>query len=143
MEAPKGYSLFEVTLWCILTGMLSTTVITVVEGIRDQQGLQMAGESFVSAVSVARFEAMTKNLAVQIRVHPGRSQFSMALGRDKPHLWVNLPRGVSFSKVPSKPITFFSRGNVAPAGTFTLTNERGQIQVIVALSGRIRWKRES
>ena len=143
MEQSRGYNLFEVTLWCLLTGTLSTVSLSVVEGIRDQQGLHLAGESILSAVSAARFEAMTKNLAVQIRVHPNRDQFAVALQNDEPHLWQSLPRGVSFSKVPSKPITFFSRGNAAPAGTFTLKNERGQIQVIVSLSGRVRWKRES
>ncbi len=143
MEHSRGYNLFEITLWCMLAGTLSTISLTVVEGMRDQQGLHLAGESFLSAVSVARFEAMTKNLAVQIRVHPSRSKFTVALKDDEPDLWQSLPRGVTFSKVPSKPITFFSRGNVAPAGTFTLKNERGQIQVIVSVSGRVRWKRES
>lgn len=143
MKHPKGYNLFEVTLWCILAGTLSTISLTVIEGIRDQQRLHLAGESFLSAVSAARFEAMTKNLAVQIRVHPSRSQFTMALANDEPHLWQNLPPGVLFSKVPSKPITFFSRGNVAPAGTFILENERGQIRVIVSISGRVRWERKS
>ncbi len=143
MKHSKGYSLFEVTLWCILAGGLSTIGLTAVEGIRDQQALHLAGESFLSTVSTARFEAMTKNLAVQIRVHASRSQFTMTLGNDEPSLWINLPRGVTFSRIPSRPITFFSRGNAAPAGTFTLKNERGQIRVIVSLSGRVRWERES
>ena len=143
MEQSRGYNLFEVTLWCILTGTLSTVSLSIVEGIRDQQGLHLAGEAFLSAVSAARFEAVTKNLAVEIRVHPNRDQFTVALKNDEPDLWHGLPQGVLFSKVPSHPVTFFSRGNAAPAGTFTLKNKRGQIQVIVSLSGRIRWKRES
>ena len=39
MKHPKGYNLFEVTLWCILAGTLSTISLTVIEGIRDQQRL--------------------------------------------------------------------------------------------------------
>lgn len=138
----KGYTLFEITLWCLLMGTLSTVGLSVGEGIRDQQRLHLAGESLVSAVSAARFDAMTKNLALQIRVHPERNQFTVALKDDEPDLWQNLPRGVVFSKIPSRPITFFSRGSAAPAGSFTLENQRGQIQVIVSLSGRVRWKRK-
>jgi len=138
----KGYTLFEITLWCLLMGTLSTVGLSVGEGIRDQQRLHLAGESLVSAVSAARFDAMTKNLALQIRVHPERNQFTVALKDDEPDLWQNLPRGVVFSKIPSRSITFFSQGSAAPAGSFTLENQRGQIQVIVSLSGRGRWKRK-
>ena len=139
----RGFNLLEVTLWCLLTGTLSTVGLSVGEGIRDQQRLHLAGESLVSTVLAARFDAMTKNLALQIRVHPDRNQFTVALKNDEPDLWQSLPRGVVFSKIPSRPITFFSRGSAAPAGTFTLENKRGQIQVIVSLSGRVRWKRKS
>ena len=139
----SGYTLFEIALWCILTGTLSGVSLTVIEGVRDQQGLHLAGESFVAAVSAARFQAMAKNLAIQIRIHPDRDQFAVALKNDEPDLWQSLPRGVSFSRIPSRSITFFSRGNAAPAGTFTLENKRGRLQVIVSLSGRVRWKRES
>ncbi|MEE8348447.1 MAG: GspH/FimT family protein [Acidobacteriota bacterium] len=143
MGKVKGYNLFEVTLWCLLTGTLSTIGFSMIEGIRDQQGLHLASESFLSAISAARFEAMSKNLAVQIRIHPSQDQFALALRNKEPDLWQSLPKGVSFSRVPSKPITFFSRGSAAPAGTFILKNRRGQIKVIVSISGRVRWIRES
>ena len=105
----KGYTLFEITLWCLLMGTLSTVGLSVGKGIRGQQRLHLAGESLVSAVLAARFDAMTKHLALQIRVHPDRNRFTVALKNDEPDLWQSLPRGVTFSRIPSRPITFFTR----------------------------------
>ncbi len=128
-------------LVCALIGSGSTLGLSILNGIAEQHRLHLAGESFLSAVMAARFQAVTKNLAIQVRVHANGTQFGVAVKDSEPQFWQDLPSGVEFSKIPRKPPTFYSRGYASPAGTFILENSRGQVRVIVSVSGRVRWER--
>ena len=141
MDTARGYTLLEVMLVCALIGSGSTLGLSVVNGIAEQHRLHLAGESFLSTVIAARFQAVAKNLAVQIRVHESHRKFGVAVKDSEPQFWQDLPAGVEFSKTPRKPPRFYSRGYASPAGTFILENSSGQIRVIVSLSGRVRWER--
>lgn len=143
MDNPKGYNLLEVVLWCALIAVLSGVSASFVKGITEQQKLHFAGESFLSTVAAGRFEAVAKNLAIQVRVHPDLRQFALAIKDQEPPFWRSLPSGVKFSKIPTRAPTFYSRGYASPAGSFILKNSRGHIRVIVSVSGRIRWERIS
>ncbi len=141
MDTARGYSLLEVMLVCGLIGTGSTLGLSISNGIAEQHRLHLAGESFLSAVMAARFQAVAKNLAIQIRVHTNGRKFGVAVKNTEPSFWQDLPSGVEFSKTPRKSPTFYSRGYASPAGTFILENSRGQIRVVVSLSGRVRWER--
>ncbi len=141
MDTARGYSLLEVMLVCALIGSGSTLGLSILNGITEQHRLHLAGESFLSAVMAARFQAVAKNLAIQVRVHASGKKFGVAVKDSEPQFWQDLPAGVEFSKKPRKPPRFYSRGYASPAGTFILENSRGQIRVVVSLSGRVRWER--
>ncbi len=141
MDTARGYSLLEVMLVCALIGSGSTLGLSVLNEIAEQHRIHLAGESFSSAVMAARFQAVSKNLAILVRVHPSRRKFGLAVTDSEPQFWQDLPTGVEFSKIPRKPPRFYSRGYASPAGTFILENSRGRIRVIVSLSGRVRWER--
>jgi len=141
MDTARGYSLLEVMLVCALIGSGSTLGLSILNGIAEQHRLHLAGESFLSAVMAARFQAVAKNLAIQVRVHASGKKFGIAVKGSEPQFWQDLPAGVEFSKTPRKPPGFYSRGYASPAGTFILENSRGQIRVVVSLSGRVRWER--
>jgi Tfp pilus assembly protein FimT len=137
MNTARGYSLLEVMLVCALIGSGSTLGLSILNEI----AVHLAGESFSSAVMAARFQAVAKNLATLVRVHPSRRKFGLAVKDSEPQFWQDLPTGVEFSKIPRMPPRFYSRGYASPAGTFILENSRGRIRVIVSLSGRVRWER--
>ena len=141
MDTTRGYSLLEVMLVCALIGSGSTLGLSVLDGIAKQHRLHLAGESFLSAVMAARFQAVARNLATEVRVHASRKKFGLAVTDSEPQFWQDLPAGVEFSKTPRKPPRFYSRGYASPAGTFVLENNSGRIRVIVSLSGRVRWER--
>ncbi|MCH8320637.1 MAG: hypothetical protein IH790_06760, partial [Acidobacteria bacterium] len=133
--------LLEVVLVCALIGSGSTLGLSILNGIAEQHRLHLAGESFLSTVMAVRFQAVAKNLAIQVRVHSNRRKFGIAVKDTEPQFWQDLPAGVEFSKTPRKPVTFYSRAYASPAGTFTLENSCGRIRVIVFVSGRVRWER--
>lgn len=137
----RGFSLLEIVLVCGLVTSVSTLGLSIMQAIDEHQKLQLAGESLCSAVAGARLQAVTKNLALQLQVHSNRQQFSLVVRGEAPTIWQTLPKGVQFSQIPGRPVTFYSRGYAAPAGSFVLTNRSGLIRVIVSPSGRTRWER--
>ncbi|MFQ5928747.1 MAG: GspH/FimT family pseudopilin [Acidobacteriota bacterium] len=141
MDNARGYNLLEVILVCGLVGSVSTIGLSSLQGMGEQQRLHVAAESFLSTVTGARFQAVSKNLAVRVLVHTDHRKFAVVVNNEEAAIWQSLPSGVTFSRVPRKPPTFYSRGFASPGGTFTLTNRCGRIRVIISLSGRARWER--
>ncbi|MDA2929210.1 GspH/FimT family pseudopilin [Acidobacteria bacterium AH-259-O06] len=141
MDNARGYNLLEVILVCGLVGSVSTIGLSSLQGMGEQQRLHVAAESLLSTVTGARFQAVSKNLAIQVLVHADHRKFAVVVKNEEAAIWQSLPRGVTFSRVPRKPPTFYSRGFASPGGTFTLTNRCGRIRVIISLSGRVRWER--
>ncbi len=142
MRHESGFSLIELMI------ALSVVVIAIAAGVQFARGvagwqrLRSGADLFVSAAERARALAVSRNGSFEIRVHENRKAFAViAVGSLEPPLWRGLPRGVEFASLPRRPITFFSRGTAAPAGTFGLASESGRIDVIVAGSGRIRWEK--
>lgn len=137
----RGFQMMELTLVCALISLTATWGIGHLQEIREQQRLETACQSFLTRVSSARTLAVTRNLPIQVRIHPDRKRYSMSSVDEEPVDWIQLPRGVRFSQFPRLPVTFRSRGTATPAGSFTIASYRGEVQVIVAVSGRIRWRR--
>ncbi len=137
----KGYQLFELMLVCSLLVSLSTLFLPFLDGIADQERLHGAGQAFRSAVATARYQSVAQNRAIRICIHEDRKRFATAEGEQEPALWQELGRGVTFSSIPARLPTFYSRGTASPGGSFVLTNPAGQIRIVVSVSGRIRWER--
>lgn len=136
-----GYQLLEVTLVCALTTLILTFGWLNWQSLRDHYFLNSGRLQFLAAASQARQLAVVKGFAVQIGVNSDRMGFALAIPKEEPTFWRKLPQGVRFDSIPARPLIFYSRGGAAPAGTFLLGNRSGQIRVVVAPSGRIRWER--
>lgn len=143
MKNHRGFTLPELALVCGIMALTSTLGFSWLAGILGQQRLQLAADSFLSTAISARYQAVTKNLATQIRVHPDLQQFAVAAKDQPPLLWQKLPKGVAFSQIPSRSPTFYSRGFASPAGTFILSSGHGSVRIVISLSGRVRWQRIS
>ena len=136
----RGFHLLELTVGCGIIASLSAMGFFALQEMSHQQALYSAGAFVQSALSRARFQAVSKNLAVELRVHPNKGEFTLVEKGDAPQLWQALPDGVVFSRVPARLPTFHSRGYASPSGTFVLQNASGQIRVIISVSGRVRWE---
>ena len=137
----RGFNLLELIVGCGIVASLSAMGFFALQEMSQQQALYSAGAFVQSALSKARFQAVAKNLAVELRVHPNKGEFTLIEKGDSPQLWRTLPEGVVFSRVPTRLPTFHSRGYASPSGTFILQNPSGQIRVIISVSGRVRWER--
>jgi type II secretory pathway pseudopilin PulG len=136
----KGFQLLELSIVLLLVGLSAGLAVQGFVGITDHYDLEVARRQFVSDLSKARALSMSRNLAIEVLVNPNSSGYALhpAKGASSP-MWTSLPEGVAISASPSLPVTFRSRGSVSPAGSYTLLGSAGEIRVIVAVSGRIRW----
>ncbi|MFQ5741804.1 MAG: GspH/FimT family pseudopilin [Acidobacteriota bacterium] len=137
----KGFGLFDLVVTSFLILVLAGFGVGYLEQIGEQHRLQLASQSLLSTLSMARGLSIAKNLGVEVRIHPDRSQYALLPVDTEEELWRQFPRGVELTQFPDPPITFYSRGTATPSGTFTLVNSAGTMQVVVALSGRARWER--
>ena len=136
----KGFSLLDSLMVCLLLGSALTLGAASLNGIFERYRLQWAGYVFSSEISDVRSEAVGRNSPVSILVDVSRNKYGFGQRDEEPRLWRLLPRGVLFVSLPTVPVTFYSRGNAVPAGSYLLQNRAGQMRVIIAPSGRVRWE---
>ncbi len=140
MKRLRGFTLLELLITLALglasaglgIGLLSRAI----ETWRLQGAAQMVGSE------LTRLRAAAVSTGVPIRFLVGKSAdaYSAAEAGGEPVQYVPLPRGIRFVSMPSRPVTFYSRGQAAPAGTYILEGSRGRIRVVVAPMGRVRWQ---
>lgn len=135
--------------WSILELLIVALIISVCGGItvgrflevRASQALQATAGILVLELSSLRVRAISLNEPLSLVVGADRRTYGLAVRKTDPARWISLPQGIRFTKVPTLPVTFYSRANAAPAGSLVLTSERaGSIRVVVAPFGRIRWE---
>jgi Tfp pilus assembly protein FimT len=136
----KGFNFLDVTLSCLLLSTLAVLGIVTLDGIADQHHLQAATQSLVADLHQGRIAAIAGNLPCTVQVRADARAYSLTEPGEVP-FWRELPRDVRFSQFPTRNVVFYSRGSATPAGTYTLSGPAGQIQVVVAASGRCRWAR--
>ena len=123
----NGFQVLELILVLALIGVAGAVGVGAWSEWAQHYRLQAAADTLTGFLLAARGSALTRNTAIQIRVREDRSAVSMTpRGEEAPQFWEMLPQGVRLAAVPSRPISFFSRGNAAPAGTYLLQNRRGQ-----------------
>lgn len=141
-RSAAGYTLADAAVVCFLVMALAGAALDVAWGVAARLRLASACGAFVGAVERARGLAVARNGSYEVRIRPDGLAFAVApvgLDGDKA-LWRNLPRGVFFSRAPRRSVTFHSRGSAAPSGSFHLASAAGEMKVVVAVSGRIRWQ---
>ncbi len=135
--------------WSILELLIAALVISICGGIavvrfmeaRASQTLQATAQILAMELSSLRVRAISLNEPLSFVVGADGTTYGLAVRRTDPERWNDLPRGIRFTRVPSSPVTFYSRANAAPAGSLVLTSEKaGSIRVVVAPFGRIRWE---
>ena len=136
-----GFQLLELTLLCGLLASILALGWSGWHGLRERHCLEGGRLEFLAAATQARHLAVIKGVAVQIGVKSDRRRYTLAVPQEASLSWRQLPQGVHFDSIPGRVLTFYSRGSAAPAGTYLLGNRSGQVRIIVAPSGRIRWKR--
>ena len=136
----RGFQLLECLIVCALLACLGGIGFGTLNGVIEWYRLQVGARAFVSQVASVRSSAISRNVSLRVLVDPGRESYGWALRGTESVIWRRLPPGVSFTRVPRNPVTFFSRGNAAPAGTFLLANRKGEIKIVVAPNGRVRWE---
>ncbi len=137
----RGFQLLEVLLVCslIVSAAAGTTVL--VKDIFERQTLESGSQDFLAFLVAARTLSIAKNVPVQILIGGGGRRYSMSVAGSEPALWRDLPRGLSFRSSPRRPVVFHSRGTAAPAGSFVVGSAVGDVKIVVAVSGRVRWQR--
>ena len=132
----RGFQLLELMLVCALIAVGSTFGVGAWYEWISRHRLHNAAVGLSAFLQGARLSAMSRNAAIQVQVQGDR--YAMALRGSDAVLWRRFPNGVQAAQVPRRPVTFFSRGNAAPAGSFVLQNQSGQVRVIVSPAGRVR-----
>jgi type II secretory pathway pseudopilin PulG len=136
----RGFQLLECLIVCALIACLAGIGFGSLNGIIEWYRLQLGARAFVSQVSAVRSSAISRNVSVSVLIDPAGEAYGWAPRGAESAAWRRLPPGVLFTTSPKNPVTFFSRGNAAPAGSFLLANQGGKIKVVVAPNGRVRWE---
>ena len=102
--------------------------------------LEVAAQSLAMELSALRGAAVSRKLPLSVTVGDCFTKYGFGARGDNAALWRQLPKGVLFMSQPSQSVTFYSRGNAVPAGTYGLSNVKGQCRVVVSPTGRVRWE---
>ncbi len=132
----RGFQLLELMLVCFLIAVGAALGASAWYEWVGQHRLHSAAEGLSTFLQGVRLSAVSRNAAIQVRVQGNR--YAMALRGSDAVVWQRFPQGVQAVRFPRRPVTFFSRGNAAPAGSFVLQNRSGQIRVVVSPTGRVR-----
>lgn len=138
----RGFELVDLMLALALLGLFSITGLVSFRGIAREQALQQASQSFVQTLGAARLRSLSEGTSYQVLVSPDSRGFAVVWKGADPARWTRLDRPVFFSRIPRRPVVFYSRGGASPAGSYVLSNGRHKVRVVVSLNGRVRWERK-
>ncbi len=138
----RGFQLFEIAVAISLLLTLAGWSALGTRRFLAEHRLHAACLSMVSAAAAARSMAITRNTDIRLATRSLSREFGLTPRHSEPSSWKSLPPGVRFASVPTRSVTFHSRGTAAPAGTFRISNEAGTLGIVIAVSGRVRWFRE-
>ncbi len=136
----RGFQLLELLLVVALVGLLGSLAIGGLREARSRHRLHAGASAFLAFVTETRVQAMTFNSPLRVVFETNRYALIPADGL--PSNWRRLPLGVTFLAGPSGPLTFFPRGNAAPAGSFIISSETGAFRIVVSPGGRVRMERK-
>lgn len=137
----QGWTILELLIVALIISLCGGIVIVRFIEVRALQTLQATAQILAMDLSSLRVRAVSLNEPLSVVIGPEGRTYGLAVRKMKPERWVVLPPGIRVTAAPSAPVTFYSRANAAPAGTFVLTSQRaGSARVVVAPFGRIRWE---
>lgn len=137
----QGWSILEILIVSLIISVCAGVGVSSLIGIRAMQTLQSTARILAADLSTLRTRAVSLNRPLSLVVAEDGMSYGLAARATTPERWVGLRSGIRITSSPSHPVTFYSRGNAAPAGSLILTSPRGaSVRVIVAPFGRIRWE---
>jgi prepilin-type N-terminal cleavage/methylation domain-containing protein len=136
----RGVTLIEcVIVLALLTLVAAVSLPRAGEAQRAME-LRLTAELLVADLAKTRAWAVSHNAPVSFHVAESDRAYGFAFPGRSPERWTPLPEGITFIHHPLRPVTFFSRGNVVPAGSLVLRSSAGEVRVITAPMGRVRWE---
>jgi Tfp pilus assembly protein FimT len=134
----EGYQLLECLAVCLLMtvmiGIGSSTLSKSVERYR----LESSAQSLVAQLTSLRAAAVSRKCPMSIRISDCQTKYGFGPRASETSVWRSLPTGVEIVDQPTQPVTFYSRGNAVPAGSYCLANATAGCRVVVSPAGRIR-----
>jgi Tfp pilus assembly protein FimT len=137
----NGFQLIELMIVCLVCLVIAGIGIGQTSKWTEEYRLEHAFRQFSSYLSEIRSLSIGYHFPISVEVSKSGKMFGFSGKNEKTNCFLPLPEGVRFIDYPKNKVTFYPRGNVAPAGTYKLENQSGCIKVVIALSGRIRWER--
>jgi len=134
----EGYQLLECLAVCLfLTVLFGVGGISLSRSL-DRYRLETSAKGLAAELGALRIAAVSRKAPLSVFISDCRSQYGFGLRKESPVALRSLRTGVCFANHPKRPLTFYSRGNAVPAGSYLLSSAAGQCKVVVAPTGRIR-----
>jgi hypothetical protein len=134
----EGYQLLECLAVCLLLTLLVGVGGISLNRSLDRYRLECSAQGLAADLGSLRIAAVSRKTPLSVSIYDCRSKYAFGLRNGIPVSLRSLRPGVSFENYPKRPLTFYSRGNAVPAGSYLLSSAAGQCKVVVAPTGRIR-----
>ena len=136
----KGFQLFECMIICFLLSLLAGVGGASYSQLVARTRLERAGQEMMGCLGALRAAAVNRRLSLSVTVDDNGMRYGFGPRGEEPTAWRHLPPGVQIVNRPASSVTFYSRGNAVPAGSYLLANEAAQWRLIIAPTGRMRWE---
>lgn len=136
----RGFSLIELAMATTILILATGLGMSFLSRSLDLWQLQGAAQALGAELTRLRGVAVSTGTPIRFVIRATADGYGPAIGPTDPSNWTVLPARIGFAAFPSRPVTFYSRGQAAPAGTFVLQSRAGTIRVVVAPMGRVRWE---
>jgi len=137
----QGFSLVEMCIVVSLLIFVSSAGISHLMSWREQLLLRFSAQALTGELNRARIISIACGFPVEIRISEDKRTSHLQL-RDSQECFAELPlpEGLSFIRIPRKPIVFFSSGSCTPSGSFVISGDDKSVKVVVSIMGRVRWE---
>jgi len=117
-------TLIECLVVLALVALVAAISLPLAREARSAFQLRLTAELLVSELAGIRAWAVSHNSLVTVRIAATGAAYGFAVPGREPERWIGLPSGIHFVRRPRHPLTFHSRGNVAPAAARVCGRQR-------------------
>ena len=136
----NGFALVDAILALAVILMVGSIGWAGWRALVDSWRVRAAAEGLVSEFCRIRATAVQANRPFSLLISSDGCSYAVVRPGESRRQWYRWPEGVRCCARPLQPVTFYSRGTAAPAGTFVLEAPAARARVVVAVSGRVRWE---
>lgn len=143
-RAESGTALVDVLIVLVCGAIVLVMAVPGLEKIQEEWALWSAAHLVETSLFWGRMHAISTNCPLRFevdqggrRVHWEDAETGEVLENSR---WI-LPGRTGITGMPRRPLRFYPKGTAAPSGTYTVEGSAGKYRVIVAITGRIRSRR--